>query len=174
MYEQIGQSDRGGPAVSRKKDKRLWIALAACLAIFLVLLALILWGFRYKPSYQDYFGDFSNSVLYAKENRCMTVTTPEETYPILPKNIKKVYNAIAMAGPGRVRSRPEEVPEARLEFGNGTSLELWTAKIENGRNNREYGLLLSYTYADGRTYTYDTDRLSMSRLPLSKPVPASD
>ena len=42
MYEQIGQSDRGGPAVSRKKDKRLWIALAACLAIFLVLLALIL------------------------------------------------------------------------------------------------------------------------------------
>ena len=88
MYEQIGQSDRSGPAVSRKKDKRLWIALAACLAIFLVLLALILWGFRYKPNYQDYFGDFSNSVLYAKENRCMTVTTPEETYPILPKNIK--------------------------------------------------------------------------------------
>ena len=33
MYEQIGQSDRSGPAVSRKKDKRLWSALAACLAM---------------------------------------------------------------------------------------------------------------------------------------------
>ena len=55
MYEQIGQSDRGGPAVSRKKDKRLWIALAACLAIFLVLLALVLWGVLYPAVSRLFF-----------------------------------------------------------------------------------------------------------------------
>lgn len=49
-------------------------------------------------------------------------------------------------------------------FGNDASLELWGVELVGYVDtNAKYGLFLRYTYPDGKTYAYDTDKITIEK-----------
>ena len=61
-----------------------------------------------------------------------------------------------------------------LEYGDGSFLQLWSVKLVNSSTDREYGLFLRYVNQQGKSYAYDTDRISLehmtARLPAAEPA----
>jgi hypothetical protein len=163
MYEQVHRTERKG------RNRKLWISLLLWAAVASVLAALIIFGFRYRANFREFLGDLSDSTQYAIENKSLYLTVEGDTFLVLPKNYKKFYNTVAIAGSGRPASAPDREADIKLEFGDGTTLELWEAKVKNARNNRGIGMVVQYTDRQGDTYTYDTDRLRPEKFPLKNP-----
>lgn len=163
MYEQVQRTERKG------RNRKLWISLLLWAAVASVLAALIIFGFRYRANFREFLGDLSDSTQYAIENKSLYLTVEGDTFLVLPKNYKKFYNTVAIAGSGRPASAPDREADIKLEFGDGTTLELWEAKVKNARNNRGIGMVVQYTDRQGDTYTYDTDRLRPEKFPLKNP-----
>ena len=163
MYEQVHRTERKG------RNRKLWISLLLWAAIATILAALIIFGFRYRANFREFLGDLSDSTQYAIENKSLYLTVEGDTFLVLPKNYKKFYNTVAIAGSGRPASAPDREADIKLEFGDGTTLELWEAKVKNARNNRGIGMVVQYTDRQGDTYTYDTDRLRPEKFPLKNP-----
>ena len=163
MYEQVHRTARKG------RNRKLWISLLLWAAMASILAALIIFGFRYRANFREFLGDLSDSTQYAIENKSLYLTVEGDTFLVLPKNYKKFYNTVAIAGSGRPASAPDREADIKLEFGDGTTLELWEAKVKNARNNRGIGMVVQYTDPEGETYTYDTDRLRPEKFPLKNP-----
>ena len=163
MYEQVQRTERKG------RNRKLWISLLLWAAMASILAALIIFGFRYRANFREFLGDLSDSTQYAIENKSLYLTVEGDTFLVLPKNYKKFYNTVAIAGSGRPASAPDREADIKLEFGDGTTLELWEAKVKNARNNRGIGMVVQYTDRQGDTYTYDTDRLRPEKFPLKNP-----
>ena len=163
MYEQVHRTARKG------RNRKLWISLLLWAAMASILAALIIFGFRYRANFREFLGDLSDSTQYAIENKSLYLTVEGDTFLVLPKNYRKFYNTVAIAGSGRPASAPDREADIKLEFGDGTTLELWEAKVKNARNNRGIGMVVQYTDRQGDTYTYDTDRLRPEKFPLKNP-----
>ena len=163
MYEQVHRTERKG------RNRKLWISLLLWAAMASILAALIIFGFRYRANFREFLGDLSDSTQYAIENKSLYLTVEGDTFLVLPKNYRKFYNTVAIAGSGRPASAPDREADIKLEFGDGTTLELWEAKVKNARNNRGIGMVVQYTDRQGDTYTYDTDRLRPEKFPLKNP-----
>ena len=163
MYEQIQRTARKG------NNRTLWISLLLWAALASALAALIIFGFRYRANFREFLGDLSDSTQYAMENKRLYLTVEGDTFLVLPKDYKKFYNTVAIAGSGRPASAPNREADIKLDYGDGSTLELWEAKVKNARNNRGIGMVVRYTDPEGATATYDTDRLRPEKFPLKNP-----
>lgn len=162
MYEKIRKETKprkGFPMV-------VWIAL--CLVILGGIVGLIGWAGGYVVGFRYFVGDLSNSTHYAYENQSLTVQSEGEEYAILPENIYHIYTRITSAGSGRLGKAPAAPPEMVLDYGDGSYMELWMVELVNSSNGRAYGLFINYVNQKGRSYSYDTDKLTLSLLPLEK------
>ncbi|MBR5536709.1 MAG: hypothetical protein IKU58_02270 [Clostridia bacterium] len=164
MYEQIQRTQR------KRGNRKLWISLILWGVVAAVLTALIIFGFRYRANFREFLGDLSDSTQYALDNNSLYLTVEGDTFLVIRKNIRKFYNAVAIAGSGRLVSAPDRQADILLDYGNGCTLELWQTQVKNARNNRGIGMVVRYTDGEGKTYTYDTDRLRPEKFPLTKPT----
>ena len=164
MYEQVRRQE---PKTSNRK---LWLALTLWTLVAVILAALVIFGFRYRANFREYLGVLSNSTQYALDNNSLYLTVDGDTFLVIRKNIKKFYNTIAIAGSGRPATPLDREADIKLDFGNGTTLELWETQVKNARNNRGIGMVVRFTDAEGKTYCYDTDRLRPEKFPLKKPT----
>lgn len=163
MYEQVIRK------TSKENNRKMWLALAACGVVVVILTVLIVFGFRYRANFRQFLVDLSNSTEYALEHNSLYLTVDGDTFLVIRKNIKKFYNTVAIAGSGRPASRLSRNADIKLDYGNGATLELWEAKVKNARNNRGIGMVVCFTDTDGAEYCYDTDRLRPEKFPLKKP-----
>lgn len=162
MYENIRRTaDRSGP-----KNRPLVIVLAICLVATAVLAGMVWQACRYQVLCRNFVSDLSNSTTYAYEHNSLTITMDGQTYPAARENIHRIYSRIANAGPGRPGKAPTSAPDASLEYGDGSFMDLWTVKMEKSSADREYGLFIHYVDQAGETYAYDSDRLELLVLPI--------
>lgn len=162
MYEKVRKEQKP------RSSLPLVFWTAVCLVILGSIIGLIGWAGGYVVGFRNFVGDLSNSTHYAYENQSLILRMDGEEYPILPENIYPIYTRISTAGSGRLGEPPAEAPAAVLTYGDGSYMELWTVKLVNPSNGREYGLLINYVNQNGDTYCYDTDKLTLSSLPLEK------
>jgi len=163
MYEKVRRRSR------REKNGPLVTAIAICLAVVVFCLVMAYWwGFRYRAKYSSYVSDLSRSTVYAYNHDSLIITMDGESYPAARENIHEIYSRITNVGYGRVGTPPDRAPDALLEYGNFTRLELWSIVPENTTNTRASGLLIRFTDHTGETYAYDTDRLELALLPLEQ------
>ena len=144
-----------------RHDKKLWIAIAAAVLFLAVSTAPMVWAAHYQRQYRLFSTDLAESSLYARQHGCLTLERDGETFPLEPgAEYDSFLFRLVNTGSGRVGKAPDEPPLATLDFGNGAKLALWRVKLAGYiSNDREYGLYLLYTYADGGTYGYDTEDL---------------
>lgn len=157
MYEKIRVIPK------KKNDKVLRIAIA-CALIFLGLAAVtIIWFSGYFSRYQKFVGKFSDSTVYAYENRCLRADVDGQSLWVNLKNDYNIYTHITAYGIGAEKHvLPDSGPDVYLDYGNGSSLSLWD--IEPSGNGSAHKLFLHYEDLTGYSYSYTTDELNLETL----------
>ena len=74
-------------------------------------------------------------------------------------DLSELLALIGDAGAGRGGDAPEEAPYATIDYGDGTTLEIWKVELVNPSNNWTEGPFFRYTNKKGKTYAYDTDQI---------------
>ena len=146
-----------------RRDKRLWIAAAAAALIFAVAVAPMVWSAHYQRQYRLFSTDLADSSLYAQRHGCLVLERGGETFPLKAGSGYDSFLArVVTTGSGRTGRAPDQPPAATISYGNGATLELWSVHLEGYvSTDREEGLFLRYTYPDGKTYGYDSERLDL-------------
>ena len=170
MYEEVVEKkEKPG------KEWKLFSVTTLAVLAMVFAIALFVGGYMYYSSFRTFAGDFSQTTNVNYRKGGATVTTAEESFALSRENIYYIYNAIINAGRGRLGEAPSREPDAVLEYAFGGKLELWEIKLEDDAKEkhgpynpiREYGLFIRYSGMNGYEYAYDTDRMTLDRLPLT-------
>ena len=159
MYEKVRS------AGMRKRDYKLFIAIAVCVLILAVTTAPIIFSANYQHRYRLFQNSLAESTVYARENNSLAMELDGVSTPLdIDGGYHKLFLKLVEAGAGRTGEPPEGSADVIITFGNDASLELWGVKlIGYVDTDAEYGLFLRYTYPDGKIYAYDTDEITIER-----------
>ncbi len=165
MYERIGTRRR------TKGELPLCLGVGLCVLLLLAVLIPIVWSGHYQWRYWGYFSDLSDSTTYAYRHGSLQVQRPEgSTLAEGAELIYGPYQLVVGAGRGRAVEPPDAPPDVLLTYGDGSTLALWRTRLTGYQDTlREYGLLLHYVNQEGRSFTYDTDKLTLEAMELVLP-----
>ena len=159
LYDAV---DRSGPG--RKKEKTLRKPLLIAAAVFAAVIALGVWACRYQLQYRACFSALTDATRHARGSGAFTVTVDGAAVSADANDLSDLLRLISMAGAGRTGTAPADPPLITVDYGDGTTLDIWQVPLENPSNDWTEGPFFRCTFPGGRTYGYDTDQIPMTRL----------
>lgn len=159
LYDAV---DRSGPG--RKKEKTLRKPLLIAAAVFAAVIALGVWACRYQLQYRACFSALTDATRHARGSGAFTVTVDGAAVSADANDLSDLLRLISMAGAGRTGTAPADPPLITVDYGDGTTLDIWQVPLENPANDWTEGPFFRCTFPGGRTYGYDTDKIPMTRL----------
>lgn len=151
LYDSV---DRGKP-----KPKRLTGPIALCCALFLLFGGLTYWACHYQFRFHAFISDLTDSTCDARSTETFRVTVHGSETDVSIDDLSDLLYLIDKAGAGRTAAAPEEMPYAVIDYGDGSTLEIWKVELANPSNDWTEGPFFRYTDAKGKSYGYDTDQL---------------
>lgn len=159
LYDAV---DRSGPG--RKKEKTLRKPLLIAAAVFAAVIALGVWACRYQLQYRACFSALTDATRHARGSGAFTVTVDGAAASADANDLSDLLRLISMAGAGRTGTAPADPPLITVDYGDGTTLDIWQVPLENSTNDWTEGPFFRCTFPGGKTYGYDTDQIPMTRL----------
>ena len=159
LYDAV---DRSGPG--RKKEKTLRKPLLIAAAVFAAVIALGVWACRYQMQYRACFSALTDATRHARGSGAFTVTVDGAAVSADANDLSDLLRLISMAGAGRTGTAPADPPLITVDYGDGTTLDIWQVPLENPANDWTEGPFFRCTFPGGKTYGYDTDQIPMTRL----------
>ena len=159
LYDAV---DRGG--AGRKKEKTLRKPLLIVAAIIAAVVALAVWACRYQLQYRACFSALTDATRHARGSGAFTVTVDGAAVSADANDLSDLLRLISMAGAGRTGTAPADPPLITVDYGDGTTLDIWQVPLENPANDWTEGPFFRCTFPGGKTYGYDTDQIPMSRI----------
>ncbi len=159
LYDAV---DRSGPG--RKKEKTLRKPLLIAAAVFAAVIALGVWACRYQLQYRACFSALTDATRHARGSGAFTVTVDGTAVSADANDLSDLLRLISMAGAGRTGTAPADPPLITVDYGDGTTLDIWQVPLENPANDWTEGPFFRCTFPGGKTYGYDTDQIPMTRL----------
>lgn len=159
LYDAV---DRSGPG--RKKEKTLRRPLLIAAAVFAAVIALGVWACRYQLQYRACFSALTDATRHARGSGAFTVTVDGAAVSADANDLSDLLRLISMAGAGRTGTAPADPPLITIDYGDGTTLDIWQVPLENPANDWTEGPFFRCTFPGGKTYGYDTDQIPMTRL----------
>jgi hypothetical protein len=159
LYDAV---DRSGPG--RKKEKTLRKPLLIAAAVFAAVIALGVWACRYQLQYRACFSALTDATRHARGSGAFTVTVDGAAASADANDLSDLLRLISMAGAGRTGTAPADPPLITVDYGDGTTLDIWQVPLENPANDWTEGPFFRCTFPGGKTYGYDTDQIPMTRL----------
>ena len=151
LYDSV---DRGKP-----KPKRLTGPIALCCALFLLFGGLTYWACHHQFRFHAFISDLTDSTRDARSTETFRVTVNGSEADVSIDDLSDLLYLIDKAGAGRTAAAPEEMPYAVIDYGDGSTLEIWKVELVNPSNDWTEGPFFRYTDAKGKSYGYDTDQL---------------
>lgn len=159
LYDAV---DRSGPG--RKKEKTLRKPLLIAAAVFAAVIALCVWACRYQLQYRACFSALTDATRHARGSGAFTVTVDGAAVSADANDLSDLLRLISMAGAGRTGAAPADPPLITIDYGDGTTLDIWQVPLENPANDWTEGPFFRCTFPGVKTYGYDTDQIPMTRL----------
>lgn len=159
LYDAV---DRSGPG--RKKEKTLRKPLLIAAAVFAAVIALGVWACRYQLQYRACFSALTDATRHARGSGAFTVTVDGAAVSADANDLSDLLRLISMAGAGRTGTAPADPPLITVDYGDGTTLDIWQVPLANPANDWTEGPFFRCTFPGGKTYGYDTDQIPMTRL----------
>jgi len=159
LYDAV---DRSGPG--RKKEKTLRKPLLIVAAVFAAVIALGVLACRYQLQYRACFSALTDATRHARGSGAFTVTVDGAAVSADANDLSDLLRLISMAGAGRTGTAPADPPLITVDYGDGTTLDIWQVPLENPANDWTEGPFFRCTFPGGKTYGYDTDQIPMTRL----------
>ena len=151
LYDSV---DRGKP-----KPKRLSAPIALSCALFLLFGGLTFWACRYQLQFKAFFSELTDSTRAARHFGAFRVTVEGAETDAVIDDLSELLALIGDAGASRTGDVPTETPFAVIDYGDGTTLEIWKVELANPANSWTEGPFFRYTNKKGKTYAYDTDQI---------------
>ena len=151
LYDSV---DRGKP-----KPKRLTGPIALCCALFLLFGGLTYWACHHQFRFHAFISDLTDSTRDARSSETFRVTVNGSETDAEIDDLSDLLYLIDKAGAGRTGDAPVETPYAVVDYGDGTTLEIWKVELVNPSNSWTEGPFFRYTDAKEKSYSYDTDQL---------------
>ena len=142
MYERIQRTT----STRTKKDISLVPHILLVVIIATVLIVPFAYMGRMMYRYQEFKQDLAESMAYAEMHGTLSGDDAD-----------RFFSLIVDAGMGKPQNTVPGVEGVRYEFGDSSTLELWSVDIDGDPENP--GTLLRYTRADGDVFCYDTDKI---------------
>ena len=144
LYDSV---DRGKP-----KPKRLTGPIALCCALFLLFGGLTYWACHYQFRFHAFISDLTDSTRDARSTETFRVTVNGSETDVSIDDLSDLLYLIDKAGAGRTAAAPEEMPYAVIDYGDGSTLEIWKVELVNPSNDWTEGRRRSYQLtAEGET-----------------------
>ena len=159
LYDAV---DRSGPG--RKKEKTLRKPLLIAAAVFAAVIALGVWACRYQLQYRACFSALTDATRHARGSGAFTVTVDGAAVSADANDLSDLLRLISMAGAGRTGTAPADPPLITVDYGDGTTMDIWQVPLENPADDWTEGPFFRCTFPGGKTYGYDTDQIPMTRL----------
>ena len=142
MYERIQRA----ASTDSKRDRSLLPHIVGVIVLSAILVIPLFNMARMMYRYQAFKQDLAESMSFAEHRGILSRSDAD-----------RFFSLIVDAGMGKPQNTVPEAGEARCEFGDGSTLELWPVDIDGNPENP--GTLIRYTRADGDVFCYDTDRI---------------
>ena len=143
------------------------LAIAVIGAVVLLIAAAIPAGCAVSlmGRYHNFVQDLGGSLMYAREHGTLEASVDGQVHKATLQQVEHIYGRISDAGMGKpLDEPPKSSASLAFTFGNGSALQLFPAKIEQSGKPTVEGLAVCFQRSDGRTFAYDTDRLSYQAL----------
>lgn len=127
LYDSV---DRGKP-----KPKRLTGPIALCCALFLLFGGLTYWACHHQFRFHAFISDLTDSTRDARSTETFRVTVNGSETDVSIDNLSDLLYLIDKAGAGRTAAAPEEIPYAVIDYGDGSTLEIWKVELVNPSND---------------------------------------
>ena len=128
------------------------------------MIALGVWACRYQLQYRACFSALTDATRHARGSGAFTVTVDGAAVSADANDLSDLLRLISMAGAGRTGTAPADPPLITVDYGDGTTLDIWQVPLENPANDWTEGPFFRCTFPGGKTYGYDTDQIPMTRL----------
>ena len=126
--------DRGKP-----KPKRLTGPIALCCALFLLFGGLTYWACHHQFRFHTFISDLTDSTRDARSTETFRVTVNGSETDVSIDDLSDLLYLIDKAGAGRTAAAPEEMPYAVIDYGDGSTLEIWKVELVNPSNDWDGG-----------------------------------
>ena len=133
-----------------QKDTMIRTIIAVLICLFLFMTASIIWFLGYHGRFTKFVGSLSDSTTYAYDNNSLTATVNGKTFHVSAENMYGIFGYLSLNNSGRESSRIPEGEPVTLDYGNGSTLELWDTATERGSHH----LFVQFTDIHGKTYSY--------------------
>lgn len=138
LYAKVNKTHRKG------RDKLLIVSIMIAAAVMVACIVPIVMAGRFQRNYWDYISRISDATYYAYQEDCLSARMAGEEYGLPKERAYDVFRLIQGAGTGRVQKEaPAGEPDARLDYGNGTTLSVWEIPAcKDSNKNRESDIFL--------------------------------
>lgn len=163
----------------RKNEKKKITERPVILLLIIVSVVLIsavvpiIYGIRCQNEYEKFLIDLSFSLHVTHKMDAFKVTMDGKDIHVKPENMEKFLEKIVRAEYGRFyKSYESDDPRIDFEFSDRTHMTIYEFDLKGTSNLRESGILVKYTDTEGKTYIFDSDKISFrlikTDLELSK------
>ena len=138
------------------------IVVAVMFAISLLIAAAIPVGCAASlmGGYHRFIQDLGSSLMYARENDSLEISVDGETRKADLAQAEVIYGLISDTGMGSPLSEAPDSEPLAFIFGDGSSLQLFSTRIDEPEGKQVDGLAICFQRKDGTTFAYDTDQLT--------------
>lgn len=133
-----------------RNDRRFWSIMTAAAGLFAVVVISVVWTMGYHSRFTKFVSGLSDSTTYAYNNDSLTAEIDGKRFKVSEENMYGIFGYLSLNKSGRESSKVPEGEPVKLDYGNGTVLELWDMPV----GKRNHYLFIQYTYLNGETYSY--------------------
>lgn len=154
-----------------KKDIALLVIILIAVAVFVIAVSPIVFSLKASGHYRKYVDAYTGAMNSSHIRTKIAVSFEGEAYQVPIKSVSEIYKKVLNAGMGKEQKEQPGEPAVIIEFLDGSQIEFQEAEIPEISAERDTGLFICFVGADGFTYQYDTDKLTLEDILKELPVP---
>ena len=147
-----------------RKDWKLAATVAVAAVMLLLLVLPLFFSGRHLYQFHRFTQDAAVSFVYGEQNGCLTASYDGEEWLVRDSGASQLYAVIVSKGAGRRKRQLPDGEGLTLDFGDVSSLRIYSVPFDGAARERDTGVLLRYERADRSVFAYDTDKLQFEEV----------
>ena len=148
------------PPKGSRRDVLLIVAATFAISLLIAIAIPVGCAVSLTNRYHGFIKDLGSSLTYAREHDTLELSVDGTTQKADLSQADAVYGLLYDTGMGSPLSEAPDGQPLAFFFGDGSSLQLFSTKIEEADGKKVDGLAVCYQRKNGGLFAYDTDKLT--------------
>ena len=153
MYDKVREKPE-----KKKKNGAVFIVLAVAVVIIIVLGVTIFLPLTKRNDFWELVSAVSSDITEGTQDGSITCTYDGRTFPVDTDTAYDIYKQLLYREDVKMKVFPPKPKEGiHMDFGNGSTLDIWPVVYKNKGFADFTGIGVLYTGKDGAKYSFETD-----------------